>query len=199
MLTNYVPSFRIGLATLAIVASCVALAQERAIDKQVRVKAPVDAVWAAWTTTEGVKSFFAPDARVEARVDGPFEIYMNPYAPPGQKGADDMRFLSIQDRKMFTVTWNAPPHLPEARAQRTYVTVRLKPVGDNETEVSLHHGGWGDGGQWDQAYAYFDKAWVNVLASLQKRFAENKPQDWTDWLASIRAWMEKEKQQAPAK
>ncbi len=70
-----------------------------------------------------------------------------------------MRFLAIQDRKMFTVTWNAPPHLPEARAQRTYVTVRLKPVGDNETEVSLHHGGWGDGGQWDQAYAYFDKAW----------------------------------------
>ena len=47
------------------------------------MKAPVEAVWQAWTTSEGIKSFFAPDARVEARPDGPFEIYFNPYAPPG--------------------------------------------------------------------------------------------------------------------
>ena len=187
---------RSAAALLVLVASFLANAQERYIDKEVRVKAPVDAVWQAWTTTEGVKTFFAPDARVDARVDGPFEIYFNPYAPSGQKGADDMRFLSIQEKKMFTVTWNAPPHLPEARAQRTYVTVRLKPVGGNETEVTLHHGGWGEGGQWDPAYAYFDKAWTNVLVNLQKRFADDKPYDWTDWLASIRAMMEK---QAPPK
>ena len=167
-------------------------AEERYVDKTVRVKAPVGAVWQAWTTSEGIKTFFAPDARVEARVDGPFEIYINPLAPPGEKGADGMRFLAIQDRKMITFTWNAPPSLPEARAQRTYVTVRFKPAGDNETEVTLHHGGWGDGGQWDQAYAYFDRAWGNVLANLQKRFAENKPHDWTEWMASLRAMMEKQ-------
>ncbi len=167
-------------------------AQERVITKQVLVKAPVEAVWQAWTTSEGIKSFFAPDARVEARVDGPFEIYMNPYAPAGMKGADDMRILALQPQRMLSFTWNAPPHLPEARAQRTYLTVRLKPVGENETEVTLHHGGWGDGGQWDQAYTYFDRAWGNVLANLQKRFAEGKPYDWTEWLASIRAMMEKQ-------
>jgi uncharacterized protein YndB with AHSA1/START domain len=181
-----------AIALLAVVASLSAHAQDRAIDKQVRVKAPVDAVWQAWTTTEGIKSFFAPDARIEARVDGPFEVYINPYAPVGQKGADDMRFLSLQDRKMLTFTWNAPPSLPEARAQRTYVTVRLKPAGENETDVTLHHGGWGDGGQWDQAFTYFDKAWGNVLGNLQKRFAEGKPVDWTEWLASLRAMMEKQ-------
>ena len=98
---------------------------------------------------------------------------------------------------MLTFTWNARPHLPQARAQRTYVTVRLKPIGDNETHVTLHHGGWGDGGQWDQAYAYFDKAWGNVLANLQKRFADGKPYDWSEWMASLRAMMEKEKQAPP--
>ena len=176
----------------AIAASVVAHAQERYIDKEARVKAPVDAVWQAWTTSEGIKSFFAPDARVEARVDGPFEIYINPLAPPGQKGADDMRILAIQDRKMITFTWNAPPSLPEARAQRTYVTVRLKPVGDDETEVTLHHGGWGDGGQWDQAYTYFDRAWGNVLKNLQKRFEENKRMDWEPWMKQLREMMEKQ-------
>lgn len=58
-------------------------ATERAIDKEVVVAAPVAAVWNAWTTSAGIQSFFAPEARVELRVDGPFEIYINPYAAPG--------------------------------------------------------------------------------------------------------------------
>ncbi len=165
---------------LAPVVAATALAQpaaaaERAVDKVGVIAAPVEAVWNAWTTAEGIKSFFAPDAKVELRVDGPFEIYFNPYGAPGLKGADDMRFLAFQDRKMISFTWNAPPHLPEVRGQRTYVTVRFKPSGDKETEVSIHHGGWGDGGQWDQSYAYFDKAWGSVLANLQKRFVDQKP------------------------
>ena len=171
-------------------------AAERSVDKTALIQAPVDAVWNAWTTTEGIKSFFAPDAKVEARVDGPFEIYFNPFAPPGQKGADDMRFLALQDRKMISFTWNAPPHLPEARAQRTYVTVRMKPLNDRETEVTLHHGGWGDGGQWDPAYAYFDKAWGSVLANLQKRFVEQKPIDWSPFIERLKAQAGKA---APAK
>jgi len=76
------------VGVLALAVSVVVHGQERFIDKEVRVKAPLEAVWQAWTTTEGIKSFFAPDAHVEARVDGPFEIYFNPLAQPGMKGAD---------------------------------------------------------------------------------------------------------------
>ena len=93
---------------------------------------------------------------------------------------------------MISFTWNAPPHLPEARAQRTYVTVRMKPASDTETDVTLFHGGWGDGGQWDQAYTYFDRAWGNVLKNLQKRFEENKRYDWEPWMKQIREMMEKQ-------
>ena len=56
--------------------------QERAIDEKITVKASVEEVWKAWTTSEGIKTFFAPDAEVELRVDGPFQIYMNPFAAP---------------------------------------------------------------------------------------------------------------------
>jgi uncharacterized protein YndB with AHSA1/START domain len=180
------------IASLAALVSALtfttcAVATERALEKHVIVKASVDAVWNAWTTTEGVKSFFAPDARVEARPGGPFEIYINPYAQPGMKGADDMRVLAVQDRRMISFTWNAPPSLPEARRQRTVVIVRMKPAGEGETEVTLTHLGWGDGGEWDQAYAYFDKAWDNVLPNLQKRFVSG-PVDWTEWLARMKAF-----------
>ena len=50
------------------------------------------------------------------------------------------------------------------------MVVRIHPVSERETRVTLHHTGWGDGGEWDQAYAYFDRAWGNVLGNLKKRF-----------------------------
>ena len=51
--------------------------------------------------------------------------------------------------------------------------------------VTLHHVGWGDGGEWDKAYDYFDRAWDAVLANLQKRFAEG-PIDWKPFLQQLK-------------
>lgn len=164
---------------------------ERTLVKVATVKAGVDEVWKAWTTSEGIRSFFAPGARIEARPGGAFEVHFNPYAKPGLKGADGMVFLALQEPRLLSFTWNAPPHLAEVRRQRTSVTVRLEPAGEGVTEVRLTHGGWGDGGQWDQAYAYFDKAWASVLANLERRFVEG-PVDWTAWLAQVKAWQEAE-------
>jgi uncharacterized protein YndB with AHSA1/START domain len=164
-----------------------AAAAERAIDKTVVVNATLDQVWLAWTTREGIVSFFAPDAQIEPRVGGAFHIHVDPGAAPGAKGADDMRFMALQPKKMISFDWNAPPSLPEARAQRTFVTVRFAPLSDSTTQVSLHHTGWGDGGEWDKAYAYFDRAWGAVLGNLQKRYVQG-PYDWTDWLKQLDAW-----------
>ncbi len=164
-----------------------ALAAERSIDKEVVVPASVDDVWTAWTTREGIVSFFAPDAEIDARPDGAFHIYMDPGGDPGLKGADTMRYLALQPKQMLSFDWNAPPHLAQARAQRTFVVVRLSPVDAKSTRVTLHHTGWGDGGEWDQTYAYFDRAWGNVLGNLKKRF-ETGPRDWTEWLAQLKKW-----------
>jgi uncharacterized protein YndB with AHSA1/START domain len=175
------------IAVIGLAFSVAAWPAERAIDKQVVVKATVDQAWEAWTTRDGIVGFFAPDAHIEPRVGGAFQIYMDPGAAPGHKGADDMRYLALQPKKMLSFDWNAPPHLPEARAQRTLVIVRFEPVTEQTTKVTLHHTGWGDGGQWDQAYTYFDRAWGGVLANLAKRF-EQGPQDWTAWLKQLEQW-----------
>jgi uncharacterized protein YndB with AHSA1/START domain len=172
------------ILAVGLLAATVASAEERAIDEKVTVKANVDEVWKAWTTSEGIKTFFAPDAKVELRVDGPFQIYINPFADAGMKGADDMRILAFQDKKMLTFTWNAPPSLPEARKQRTVVIVRFISRGDVLTDVTLHHAGWGEGGEWDKAFEYFGKAWPNVLKNLKKRF-DDGPVDWKPWLEKL--------------
>ena len=105
---------------MAIVAAALALGAhgaERSITREVVVKAPVEAVWKSWTTSEGIQSFFAPEAHVEARPEGAFHVHFNPYAPPGAKGADDMRVLAVQEKKLISFTWNAPP--PPARRPST--------------------------------------------------------------------------------
>jgi uncharacterized protein YndB with AHSA1/START domain len=176
-------SFRLGVLLLAIAVPV--HAAERAVDKEIVVPAGLDAAWAAWTTRDGITSFFAPDALIDARVGGAFHIYINPLAEPGMKGADDMRFLAVQPKQMISFDWNAPPSLPEARAQRTFVIVRFAAVDDKNTRVTIHHVGWGNGGEWDKTFTYFDRAWGNVLANMKKRF-ETGPMDWTEWLAQLK-------------
>lgn len=177
-----------ALAAIALtVAAVAAFADERAIRKEVTVKAPVEAAWAAWTTGEGLQSFFSPEAVVNPRPGGAYYIHFNPHARPGLRGADDMRVLAVQPNRMISFTWNAPPHLPEARGQKTVVIVRLEPAAEESTRVTLTHVGWGEGGQWDAAFKYFDNAWGRVLANMQKRFADDKPVDWAPLLAKLKA------------
>ena len=145
---------------------------DRVIRGEVIVDAPVSAVWAAWTTEEGIKSFFAPECNIELRIDGPFELFFLLDGEPGKRGGEGVRYLAIQPEKMLSFTWNAPPHLPEARAQWTHVTVRFFEEEGVRTRVTIHHDGWGEGGEWDEALAYFEHAWLEaVLPNLVKRFA----------------------------
>ena len=179
-----------AICSALLLCACSAPApQERMITETITVKAGIADVWNAWTTTEGIKSFFAPDANVEARVGGPFQIYMDPFAPPGMKGADDMVFLAVQDKKMISFTWNAPPSLPEARKQRTVVIVRFVSRGDLLTDVTLNHVGWGEpaaDNEWGKAHDYFTKVWPNVLKNLKKRF-DDGPVNWKPWLDSLQS------------
>ena len=175
---------RIAICTCLLFVALGAPAVERSIDKEVVVPAPIQSVWEDWTTKAGIESFFAPEAEIEPRVGGAFHIHIDPYGEPGMKGADDMRFMALQAPTMLSFDWNAPPSLPETRRQRTFVVVRLVDVDGRSTRVTLHHTGWGDGGEWDKTFMYFDRAWGVVLGNLKKRH-ETGPRDWTEWRAQL--------------
>jgi uncharacterized protein YndB with AHSA1/START domain len=148
-------------------------------------------VWGAWTTRDGIRSFFAPDANIDARVGGAFQIYMDPLAEPGLKGADEMRFMALQPKRMISFDWNAPPHLAQARQQRTFVVVRFEPVSDKITRVTLHHTGWGDGGEWDKAS--IDRARPARGTGESEETLRRQPQDWTEWMEQLRKWHAEQK------
>lgn len=158
---------------LWMLAAAGAFAHDREVRVEVNVPASREAVWKAWTTVEGVKSFFAGGANIDLRPDGAYEIFFAPDAPEGQRGADGMRLLLVQPNVALAFTWNAPSKFPNARQQRTHVMVRLHELSPGETKVTLVHDGFGDGAEWDEVRAYFEQAWGKVvLPRLVARFAK---------------------------
>jgi len=157
---------------------------ERVVKAEVIVNAGLDAVWEAWTTEAGIKTFFAPACKVEPRVYGAFEMYFNPNGAPGQRGGEGNLILAIQPQSMLSFTWNAPPHLPNVRQQRTSVVVRFKELEKGQTKVTLAESGWGEGEEWDKAFAYFSKAWQDIVFPRLKQRFEVGPLDWANPSAS---------------
>ena len=152
---------------------------EKFIFTQVKIKAELKDIWEAWTTEKGIKCFLAPDCKIELYPDGMYEIYFDPKAPYGKRGGEGLRILAIQPMKMFSFTWNAPPNLPEVRDHRTYVVIRLIPEKEG-IRVTLLHNGWGTGGQWDEAFSYFQRAWGKIVLPRLKYSLENGPIDWSN-------------------
>jgi uncharacterized protein YndB with AHSA1/START domain len=146
--------------------------------KEISVPATLEQVWNAWTTTEGVKTFFSSEARVELAVGGPFEIYFLLDAPRGSRGSEDCQVLSYLPREMLSFSWNAPPEFGELRKKHTIVVLQFEEDGPGTVKVVLSQHGWGKGEEWDKLYDYFDKAWSYVLGNLKKRFVAG-PIDWS--------------------
>jgi len=135
----------------------------RVLTTEFEVNAPVEKIWNAWTTREGIKTFFAPDGKVELRVDGAYEMYFNLDAQPGERGGEGMRILGLEPLRRFAFTWNAPPTIPETRGQRTMVILEFEKKDARRTLVRFTHLGWGEGPSWDETYEYFDHAWNEVV------------------------------------
>ena len=135
------------------------------------INAPVADVWKAWTTAEGIESFWAPKAaKVEPVPGGAFELWFGLKNPEGSRGSEGCLVHSVKPMEQFVFEWNVPPENPSIRKLRTLVYLDFKPLPDNRTEVTLRNFGYGDGEDWAKAKAYFAAAWPAVMANLEKKF-----------------------------
>ena len=138
-------------------------ARIRMLTTEFEVNAPIEKVWNAWTTPDGIKTFVAPDSKVELGVDGAYEMYFLPEAKPGERGGEGMRILGLEPMRRFAFTWSAPPAISYVRGQRTMVILEFEKKDARRTLVRFTQLGWGEGASWDEAYEYFDHAWNEVV------------------------------------
>jgi uncharacterized protein YndB with AHSA1/START domain len=158
---------------------------ERTIILDALVDAPPHEVFRLWTSADGIKTFFAPDARVDAEVGGKYQVIFAPAKDPegdshGTKGA---RILKLVPDKELAFEWitfagdellghNAPPYAPPAernvRPLPTWVEMTFEAVEGhpNQTHVRFAHYGFREGEKWEQSYRWFGRAWKGVLDEL---------------------------------
>ena len=160
-------------ASLISPAGAQSLAPDIAVTKV--INAPVEEVWKAWTTTDGIESFFAPKAaKVDPVPGGAFELWFGVNNPEGSRGSEGCLFHSVKPMEQLVFEWNAPPDYPVIRKLRTLVYLDFKPLPGNRTELTLRNFGYGDGPDWAKNKAYFEKAWPSVMANLEKKYAAGK-------------------------
>lgn len=157
------------------------LTQEKIIHLGIRINAPIDSVWSRFSTARGMEKFFAPVCIFTPEVLSVFEVFFDPGAMPGRRGAENNRILVIQEKKMISFTWDAPPQTPEVRKNRTVVAIRMFKTNENETLVTLSQTGWGMGPEWDATVTYFEKAWGSFVLPNLKYSLEVSPINWKDF------------------
>jgi len=160
-------------------------ASDRQIVKSIVIDAPAEQVWEAWTTEEGLQSFFARRAIVDLHTDGRYELLFFPDNPPGQRGEEGSKLLAIEPGERLAFTWSAPPKWPRIREMRTVVDLTFTANDNGTTTLRLRHSVWGQGPDWDEVFAYFDGAWDIVMKRLGYRFDEG-PVDWDNLAAEYR-------------
>jgi len=147
------------------------------IHKKIDIQASLADVWEAWTTVEGVNSFFGNDAKIEMRIGGAYEIYFVMERPKGQRGTEGSKLLAFVPKRMIAFEWAIPRQFVAIRKQanqlwnRTWVVVFLEALDEAHTQVEVFHMGLESGDKWEEVHKFFDRNWDAILKRLHQSFA----------------------------
>lgn len=142
---------------------------DRSIVVEATLDAPPRKVFQAWTTAEGLVSFFGPKAVVEPRVGGAYTLIFDPTSDPeGQSsGTNEARILRFEPDRALAFEWITfvaregggaalPPYMAPAERNAhplpTWVEISLEALPEGRTHLKLAHHGFRRGGAWDTAY-----------------------------------------------
>ncbi len=156
----------------------------RALNFEATLDMSVPEVFLLWSTSEGAKKFFAPDAIIDPVFGGRYEIIFDPESDPDgkSKGTYGARILQYEKDKALAFEWTMPPFVTELNTVPlpTWIELQFEPVTGHtgKTRISIAHYGFGRGENWDKAYDYFqNSAWPSVVKRL-KQYCNEKIDPW---------------------
>jgi uncharacterized protein YndB with AHSA1/START domain len=103
------------------------------IERTVRIDRPLDRVWEAITTAEGLGTWFGNSAEIDLRVGGTAKLTWT------SGDAAQLRIERIEPKTIFGYTWSING-LPDGDPRRTYVEFTLAPDDDGTTVTVVESG-----------------------------------------------------------
>lgn len=162
------------LCALALVFATPEPRAQRVLEHEVVLDAPVAEIWDLWTTAEGLRSWMAPFVRVDLRPGGKIESNYDPSAQAGDEGNIHLEILAYDPRRMLCLRGVVPDMFPQAQAEGRdlWSVTTFEPAAcGTATRLTMRGHGYGEGGDWDRMYRFFEAANQGLLDSLVARYA----------------------------
>jgi len=137
------------------------------------VNAPLNQVWAAFTTREGLESWMAAHAEIELKLGGTMKTQYDPKGKIDDARAIENTILSYEPMRMlsFKVT-KAPQGFPFPNAiKNMWTVVYFEPRGETATQVRVVSMGFGNDDESKKMREFFNRGNAFTLQLFQKRFA----------------------------
>lgn len=162
------------VTVLALTAS--AQAGGRTLVTQGVIDATPHEVWEAFTVDSEITKWMVAVAHMDLRIGGTLETSYDEKAKIGDPKNIRLEILSYEPDRMLSFTFVMPKMFEQAHAENGHWDViRFEPLSPHKTLVTETIYGWGEGPDWDRAYAFFDKGNAWTMEQLQKHFAPKEP------------------------
>jgi uncharacterized protein YndB with AHSA1/START domain len=164
---------RLLLLATALSFAGAASAQD-SITSEGTIAAPVAEVWAAFTTGAGLRSWMAPHADIELRVDGLMRANYKPEGTLGDGSTIVNRVLSFEPQRMLSLrVAKAPDDFPFPGAiMAMWSVVYFEDAGDSRTRLRVVSMGFTPDAESQKMKAFFERGNAYTVKKLQEKFAK---------------------------
>ena len=161
------------IITLVLLPGVVRAQEDHPLVHEGLVNAPLDQVWAAFTTKAGLESSTVAHAEIELKIGGTMKTQYDPRGTTDDAKAIVNVILSYEPMRMlsFKVT-KAPQGFPFVNAITNMWTVLyFEAEGEKATRVREICMGFGEDDESKRMRGFFDRGNAFTMQQLQKRFA----------------------------
>jgi uncharacterized protein YndB with AHSA1/START domain len=175
-MSTFMTAMTARLVPAALLAVCLA-APTRAEDARTLVHeavipASVEQVWTAFSTSEEAMKWMVKRAEIDLRIGGDMRTSYNAESTLDDEHTIINRIISFEPQRMLSIqNVRAPKAFQNAHLfQQTWSVIYFEPLGPESTKVRSIGMGYGEGPEWDDIYAKFERGNVMVFHALQAHF-----------------------------
>ena len=164
------------LAVVMLLGGRVSAQSVAPIVSEATIEAPVEAVWAAWTTSDGLRAWLAPHAETELRLGGLMRTNYNAKGALGDPGTIENTILSFEPKRMLSIKVSkAPQGLPFPNAiHQMWTVLYFEPQGPDRTLLRVVGLGFEPGEESQKMRAFFEQGNEATLKQLQNHFSKTR-------------------------
>lgn len=164
----------------------------RTLAHSVLIHMPADELFRQFTTPEGiVNAWSVAAAKVDFRVGGQIRTSYEPGADLDAPTAIVNTILSFEPGRVLSLKATAPAGAPEwlqLVCNGTHSVIRFEPVSPSVTRLTITGIGYGTGGAWDEAYAFFERGNAWTLDQMRQKLGAINATDAREVMAMLASY-----------